>query len=85
MEDSDFYIAFNHSANLYRDFIESGGAKANTVLLRSEPSSVYPAQYQEKIEKLYGNIFTLGATTDLESKLIAWPYYYNPNPLTPND
>ena len=85
MEDSDFYIAFNHSANLYRDFIETGGAKANTVLLRSEPSSVYPAQYQEKIERLYGNIYTFGATTDLESKLIAWPYYYNPNPLTPND
>ena len=82
---SDFFISFNHSAKLHRNFKMKGGTKSNSVLVRSEPVSVYPAQYQKRIENLYGQVFTLGATTSLESQLIAWPYYYNQNPLNPNE
>ncbi len=84
-QDSNFFIGFNHSGNLYRNFIKSGGSIDRTVLLRLEPASVYPAQYQKRVEKLYGKVITLGATTCFESTSLAWPYYYNQNPLKPNE
>ena len=82
---SDFYIAFNHSRRNYRAFIKSGGSKSRAALIRLEPTSVYPAQYQKKIEELYGQIITLGETPNFKSNSIPWPYYFNQNPLMPSE
>lgn len=80
--DSDFYVAFNHSSKTYRSFIRAGGSISRAALIRMEPAAVYPAQYEERIERLYGQVITLGATDD-ESSRFAWPYYFNENPLRP--
>ena len=83
-KDADFYIGFNHDQNSYRDFIKFGGSKNRAALIRLEPRAVFHSQYGERVESLYGQIYTLGATNASNHPHIPWPYYYNQNPLQPD-
>ena len=77
-------IAINHDSKAMRDFLRAGGKIENAILIRLEPAAVYPAQYLARIERQYGKIFTPGSTKTNKKSILAWPYYYNSNPLRPD-
>lgn len=54
-----------------------GKDKRNTILIRTEPKSVFPAQYQKKVERLYGLIISPGFLGDNfdKSKFVPQTYY----------
>ena len=54
----DFLLCINHNPVAYRSFIQRGNPKKNSILIRTEPKSVYPSQYTHKIENLYGLILS---------------------------
>ena len=54
----DFLLCINHDPVAYRNFIQRGNPRKNTILIRTEPKSVYPAQYTNKIENLYGLVIS---------------------------
>lgn len=81
----DFFIAINHNAEAYKEFIGRGGKKDRTVLIRSEPDSVYPIQYRNSISSQYGMIFSPGSVFEIQQRLplVKHPYLYNINPVNP--
>lgn len=84
--DGDFLIAIDHDAKMYRNFIAEGGSSKRSVLIRLEPISVFPAQYQAAVTNLYGFIITPGSTDYQEygtDDFIGWPYGYHANPNRP--
>jgi len=84
LESASYLLCFNHNRKVYNSFIESGGKSKNSILIRLEPRAVFPAQYSEVIESLYGCIFTPGKSDCDSLQLLPWPYYYNENPLAPS-
>lgn len=56
----NFLLCINHDPKAYTSFIHRGNRKENTVLIRMEPESVYPVQYTNKVESLYGLVLTPG-------------------------
>jgi len=82
LEDSDLFISVNHSSKAYRSF-RSLGKKANrAILLRLEPASIFPAQFEKRILDKYGLVITTGRKEmsgigfyDLQN-----PYNYLQNP-----
>jgi len=85
IENADFLVLFNYKSSAYSRFINSGGKRENTVLIRMEPYAVYPAQYKDKVTKKFGLIITAGSSEiDNNNFLnVNWPYKYHLNPATP--
>jgi hypothetical protein len=81
---ADCLIAINHDPKAIRDFLRAGGTIENAILIRLEPAAVFPVQYRSRIERKYGKIFTPGSTKVNKNSILAWPYYYNSNPLRPD-
>jgi hypothetical protein len=83
--ESRFLIAFNHNSKYYRAFIKSGGVPERAVMIRMEPISVFPAQYEPRVMKKYGLILSPGLSIENSSmdSLLGWPYQYHLNPAKP--
>ena len=83
--DGDFLISINHSPSGYQKFIDNGGNSSKTILIRSEPESIFPGQYKEKIFKKYGLVLTPGGIPDIQlsDTFVRHPYLYNVNPVKP--
>jgi hypothetical protein len=83
--DGDFLISINHSPSDYRKFIVNGGKSSRTILIRTEPESVFPVQYKEKIFTKYGLVFTPGGIPEIQlsKTFVNHPYLYNINPVKP--
>lgn len=81
----DYFLSLNHNKKSYQDFIRSGGTAIRSILIRTEPPSVFPAQYSEKIETRYGLVISPGMVNHGgESKLfIGWPYEHHRDPNNP--
>jgi hypothetical protein len=79
---ADFLICFNHDPDIYDSFRQSGGTLQESVLIRLEPAAVFPQQYEQRVEKLYGHIITPGSSTSIPA--FPWPYYFHQNPLHPD-
>lgn len=79
-------IAINHNKNEYRNFIECGGNPEKAFLLRLEPKSVYPKQFEKSIEDLYKLVITPGSVHDfnMSENFVGWPYMLNVNPAKPS-
>ncbi len=82
IQKTNLLISFNHNQDVYDSFREIGGGKEAAVLIRLEPAAVFPAQYRQRVEDLYGQIITPGSS--LTTPTIPWPYYFNQNPLRPD-
>jgi hypothetical protein len=74
----DLLLCINHNEADYKKFLKKGKSKQNTILLRTEPRSVYPAQYSNRIENLYGLILSPGLFQEtIETKnFIHHPYTF---------
>ena len=71
----DFLLCINHDPVAYRNFIQRGNPHKNSILIRTEPKSVYPAQYTNKIENLYGLILSTGL---IQENFNATNFIYHP-------
>ena len=60
----DFLLCINHNPVTYKNFMQRGNPNKNSILIRTEPKSVYPAQYTDKIENLYGLVLSPGLIQD---------------------
>lgn len=78
---ADLLINFNHDRLVYDSFQDFKGKRERAALVRLEPAAVFPSQYNSRVENLYGHITTPGNFT--ATPPLAWPYYYNQNPLHP--
>jgi hypothetical protein len=83
--ESDWLICINHNEVIYQDFIFAGGSADRAILLRDEPMSIFPSQFESRVEKLYSLVLTPGMTRELSGMdtFIPWPYESNANPNVP--
>ena len=79
---SDWLICINHSRKDLYLFLKQRKNPTNTILIRTEPYAVFPAQYKTKIEDKYGLIITYGRKENAKGKFyeVEHPYTYLPNP-----
>ena len=79
---SDWLICINHSRKDLYSFLKQRKSSANTILIRTEPYAVFPAQYKARIEDKYGLIITYGRKENTTGKFyeVEHPYTYLPNP-----
>lgn len=82
---AQFLICLNHNKKIYKEFRKNGGKSENTALIRLEPAAVFPSQYKSKTEKLYGKVITPGNVDGISETIVTWPYYFNQNPLVPDE
>jgi hypothetical protein len=83
-DDADFLINLNHNWQSLKGHKRvNHPANHGCVLIRLEPSSVYPAQYTEKIESEYRLVISPGRTDLPKEQFVRWPYEYQANPSTP--
>lgn len=82
---SNWLISINHNKAAYRKFISAGGSAQRAILLRDEPVSVFPSQFETHVESLYSQVLTPGLSKELSRTtfFIPWPYEINANPNTP--
>jgi hypothetical protein len=85
LEECELFISINHSSRLYKKFKKLGKKRDQAVLIRYEPSSVFPAQYTERITDKYGLVITLGHREKECGNFyfLPTPYSYLPNPNLP--
>ena len=77
-------IHVNHNWRSMSEFEQRDPSERSLkVLLRVEPASVYPKQYERDIEARYDLILTPGSTSGSEEEFLRWPYAYHQNPSTP--
>lgn len=83
--DADFLVLFNHNEKMIKNYRALGHNKENVILIRTEPFSVFPAQYKPRVENMYSLIISPGNVSSNGSakSRINWPYTYLPNPLVP--
>lgn len=81
--DGDYLLCVDHNAKDYRKFIRNGGSPERATLLRLEPESVFPSQYQSRIERKYALIFSPGRIKQEPNFWIGWPYKFAANPNLP--
>lgn len=81
--ESKYLICFNHHKGKYSRFTNFGGEPENAALIRLEPPAVFPAQHAPSIYSKYGLVITPGSTLSKDKPNLAWPYFYSPNPLSP--
>lgn len=81
----DILIMFNHNQKIYNEYILDGGSVTSAILIRTEPESVFPAQYKKNVVDSYGLIISPGRVIPGMDKSISvnWPYDYSMNPLKP--
>jgi len=79
--DGDFLLCINHNSRSYKKFLRKGNLASRTILIRTEPKSVYPTQYESRIEKLYGLVLTPGGINEscLTTEFIPQPYQFQNN------
>jgi hypothetical protein len=77
----DILININHN---WLSFREQQGRNIFRVLIRLEPSSVYPAQFTKNIESQYDLVLTPGQPGINPKEFIRWPYQFQKNPLQPD-
>lgn len=82
----DAIIAINHNSKSLRKALVSFGRKDPCVLIRTEPDSVFPAQYTQRVEGKYNFVFTIGRPKVESDKFLNFPhpYWIEENPNTPN-
>lgn len=82
LEESDLFVSVNHSSYAYRKFQNLGKKKNQAILIRLEPSSIFPAQYKKRILDKYGLVITTGRKETVNEGFygIQNPYSYLPNP-----
>lgn len=80
-----YYLGFEHDSKSYKRFIRSGGSRNNSILVRLEPDSVFPAQYTERISRKYKRVFSPGGIGTIQKRdnLINHPYILCLMPTTP--
>jgi len=85
--DVDILININHNWKSVSELEGSNEDKRTVrILIRLEPSSVYPNQYTDDVESLYDLILTPGSVEDTsQSDFLRWPYSYNLNPSLPSE
>jgi hypothetical protein len=85
--DVDVLININHNWRSVSELEDSKKVrKALKILIRLEPSSVYPSQYTNDVESLYDLILTPGSVGDPSQKdFLRWPFNYNLNPSSPSE
>jgi len=83
--DVDVLININHNWKSVSELDASGrSGHAIKILIRVEPSSVYPSQYTGEVESIYDLILTPGnVNVSSKTNFLRWPYTYNLNPSTP--
>ncbi len=81
-EKADLFISINHSHKSYKNFTKFGNTKYQCILLRTEPESVFPAQYKKKITDKYALVITVGRKEKSQGKFYDtyFPYSKLPNP-----
>jgi hypothetical protein len=81
----DVLININHNWQSVSELDQTARINpAIKILIRVEPSSVYPGQFTEEVESIYDFILTPGCVNVAsENDFIRWPYSYNLNPSTP--
>ena len=79
---SSAFISINHNRKEYLNYRKKF-PNNKKFLIRTEPISVYPLQYEQKIEDLYDFILTPGGTFDLFKNFSYrnYPYFYVENPF----
>lgn len=82
IQNADCLICINHSRKHLNLFLKLNRNKENTVLIRTEPIAVLPAQYTKQIENRYGLVITVGRKETNRGKFydVSHPYSYLPNP-----
>lgn len=55
-----YMISINHNSSSYKKFVKQGYGPERCILLRTEPESVFPAQYSPRVENKYGLILSPG-------------------------
>jgi hypothetical protein len=82
-DDGQFLISLNHNEKVYKKFIKAGGASNRTILIRTEPISVFPKQYKNLILRKYGLVISPG-NIDQDLPKFCWPYFPSRNPNSPS-
>lgn len=79
---SEAFISINHNRKQYLAYSRRF-PQNKRFLIRTEPISVYPKQYQRGIEDLYDFIITPGGSENLYKnfKRTNYPYFYQENPF----
>ena len=82
----DVLININHNWKSISEQMKSSScSRVLKILIRVEPSSVYPSQYTSEVESIYDLILTPGnVNVANQSDFIRWPYNYNLNPSAPS-
>ena len=81
---SKFAIFVDFNPYHYKKYIKSGGKPENMVLLRFEPVSVLPSQYNSEIMKMFGLVLDFGKIDAIDNlRSFHHPYMHNANPLQP--
>lgn len=57
---ANFMISINHNSSSYKRFMTHGHRPDRCILIRTEPESVFPAQYSPRVEAKYGLILSPG-------------------------
>jgi hypothetical protein len=74
--DGEHLIALNHNLKKLRRF-KKVNKLGFTILIRTEPPSVYPKQYRKSVEKKYNLIITPGGDNSLQKTIdYVYPYFY---------
>jgi hypothetical protein len=70
-------ICINHDIQSYKKFMNKGNSRAATILIRTEPFSVFPAQYSNFVSNLYGFVISSGYTASTTKPESFFPCLYS--------
>ena len=84
LESAEVLISVNHSPSHLRFLRGFAKSKKLKVLIRLEPQATYPIQYVKRTANRYDLVITPGSLRQ-ENRRIMWPYFYQANPLHPNN
>ncbi len=78
-------IAINHNAKSRKRALRSFDGNCPCILIRTEPDSVFPAQYTKRVEAKYNFVVTIGRPDVKSDKFLNFPhpYWIEENPNTP--
>jgi hypothetical protein len=82
MEKSDIFLLINYSSSAYRKYKTLGKDINKCILLRTEPESIFPAQYKLRVTRKFGLVITTGQQLEEKDNLfyVCHPYSYLKNP-----
>ena len=84
LQQSSIFISLNHSRSKYQSTCKGSSIKKR-ILIRIEPDSVHPIQFNEKIVTAYDLVITPGGVADIQSSstFYSTPYRPSANQLYP--